>query len=437
MAKQFNLLLIDDDYTIAEAIRPILPKHWRMNYSRELSPALEQIFFHSAMIDMHLEPHHSPPLGPKVIRQLKSLQPQTEVIGISGDLTVSLMEEALREGASRFIAKPLFTEEVLEALQKIEALWELRWLQSNPQRGVQTWIGHSPASQRVLSTLANLRGEKGPILIQGETGTGKEVVARLLHAQEPDRPWVAVNIASIPENLFDSELFGHIKGSFTGADQNKVGLAEAAQGGDLFLDEIEALGSNQQVKLLRFLESGEIRKVGSTTTQKLNLRVICASNQNLQELVKQGKFREDLYFRISGHRIDLPPLRLRVEDIPELAQSFLSSSRVRSNKSFSEESLKLLMHYSWPGNVRELKRVCEQLSLSAPLPIIRPADIQRMLPVDFKSEAVSLADILAQYEAVIIKEYVSRLQDLDLVAEKLSIGKSTLYKKIKDYNIEI
>src|SRR5690606_4821239 len=175
--------------------------------------------------------------------------------------------------------------------------------------------------------------------------------------QEGERPFIAVNMASLPDNLFESEMFGHMKGAFTGADQNKVGLCEAAHGGDLFLDEIEALSPAHQAKLLRFLESGEVRRIGAKETIQVDCRTISASNQNLEKMVRDGEFREDLYFRLCSHKILLPPLRQRKEDIAELSQYFLDLEKPRRNKSFSEDGLKALTEYHWPGNIRELRRV--------------------------------------------------------------------------------
>ena len=195
-----------------------------------------------------------------MIADLRASDPHLEIVAISGDLDRELMEACLRAGAGRFLAKPLSPEEVCLTLEKIEALHLLR-LATARGGSPAPWIGEGPASQGVRRQIAALRGEGGPILIEGESGTGKEVTAALIHAQDPGRPFVVVNVAALPEQVFESEFFGHVRGAFTGADQNKMGLAEAAHGGDLFLDEIEALPMAQQAKLLRFLENGEVRRV--------------------------------------------------------------------------------------------------------------------------------------------------------------------------------
>ena len=228
----------------------------------------------------------------------------------------------------------------------------------------------------------------------------------------------------------------------------KVGLAEAAHGGDLFLDEIEALPLSQQVKLLRFLETGEVRKVGSKEATLVKARVIIATNQNLSELVKVGKFREDLLFRISGKKITLPPLRERKEDIKDLASFFLSLEKPRANKTLSAEAAEALTDYAWPGNVRELKRICEQISLTSPLPVIRAEDVLSFLHVHSEGLHPSLTDSPADlskglahwvelYESTLIRKALSQSKDVDSAAELLKVSRSNLYKKIKDYNIEV
>lgn len=441
-AATFHLLVVDDDSLIVDSLRLILPSNWTMTHVKDSKNLDGKLTFHAAFVDMHLTQDTKFAEGPKIIKMISEQNPKIELIAMSGDLSMQLMEQCLDNGAKKFLAKPLQADEVLASLEKIEALWMLR------KRELQTtsdyrWIGSTPASERIKKQIADYRGESGPILIEGETGTGKEVVAHLLNQQEINRHFIAVNIASIPESLFESELFGHVKGAFTGADSLKIGLTEAAHGGDLFLDEIEAMPITQQVKLLRFLESGEIRKVGAKDSQQIKTRVIVASNQNLSELVREGKFREDLLFRLNGKKIKLPNLMERAEDIIELAKYFISHYRPRTNKTFSPEALSALKNYTWPGNVRELKRVCEQLILTCPLPIVRASDVEKLLSsndsipknssLDFN---MGLAKLIENFEASTLAQAINQMKDLEKVAQTLQISKSTLYKKIKDYQIE-
>lgn len=438
----FHLLLVDDDPLIADALKLMLPPNWRLTAVRDAKFLDARMMIHAAFVDMHLT-SNTKAEGPAVIELLASHNPNTEIIAISGDLSMELMELCLKKGAKKFLAKPLHPDEVISTLEKAEAYWDLRQMDKRSRAANSSvWIGESPASLAVKKGIASLRGEPGPILILGETGTGKEVAFRILNQQEVNRPAVAVNVAGLTDTLFESEMFGHVRGAFTGAEQNKVGLAEAAHGGDLFLDEIEALSLASQVKLLRFLETGEIRRVGGKEITHVQARVIVASNQNLRELCKQGKFREDLLFRISGKTLQLPALRERASDVATLAKHFFDQQRPRNNKTLSPEALSRLQMYSWPGNVRELKRVCEQLALIAQLPIVRAADVDALLGgsqtgnerrYDLNS---GLDQLVAEFEAQVIQQALQASPDVDSAAQLLKISRSNIYKKIKDYGIQ-
>ncbi len=441
----FSLLIVDDDNLIHQALKMCLPAHWKVHSAFTMESVQFERFYHAAFVDMHLEPGKGP-VGPQIIEKLLKANNQLEVVAMSGDLSRPLMESCLKVGAQRFLAKPLMPEEVQLVLEKIEALWTLRSFDPNSDRHSTRWVGSSKASQNIRKRIADLKGETSPVLIEGETGCGKEVTARLLHEQEGERPFIAVNLASIPENLFESEMFGHVKGAFTGADQHKVGLAEAANGGDLFLDEIEALPLTLQAKLLRFLESGEVRRVGAKDSTHVKVRVIGASNKPLDKMVADGEFREDLLYRLASQRIQLPPLRDRSEDIAELAQHFLQSERPRRNKTFSDDGVEALQKYNWPGNVRELKRVCEQLSLVSPLPFIRDEDVAAWLkpaatPAGAPSYTVidfnkGLGALVSGFEAHVIRSCLKQTQDVETAAQVLQVSRSNLYKKIKEYNID-
>jgi DNA-binding NtrC family response regulator len=438
----YHLLVVDDDLLIHQSLKLVLPAHWRMTGVQDAKLLDSKMMIHAAFVDMHLTKGRATAEGPEVIAKLNQTNPQIEIVAMSGDLSIDLMEKCLKNGAEKFLAKPLMPDEVLSTLEKIEALWMMRALESRGAQHQMRWVGQSSASQEVKKSMASLRGEDGPVLIEGETGTGKEVAFKILNQQENSRPFISVNIASIAENLFESEMFGHVRGAFTGADAMKIGLAEAAHGGDLFLDEIEALPLAHQVKLLRFLESGEVRKVGAKETTLVKCRVLCATNRKLVDLVKEGKFREDLLFRISGKKLVLPPLRERTSDIQELAEFFVHNQKPRINKQLSPEAIQSLQNHPWPGNVRELKRVCEQLALSSPLPVIRKEDVDRLLnsaaTMDAKSFDLGkgLAKLVEEFEAQVIKKSLEQSPDVDSAAETLKISRSSLYKKMKDYEIE-
>jgi DNA-binding NtrC family response regulator len=428
-----KLLVVDDDRLVFEGIKLAVPNTWKITFSDSLV-AIPNEMFDAAVVDMHLTPGLKSPEGLAAIAGLVQRQPNLEVIAMSGDLNTELLENCLKAGASRFLPKPLSPEELRLTLEKIEAFWLLKRASLRPSAGVTQWIGGSAEANRIRREIANLKSETVPVLIEGESGTGKEVVATLLHNQEPERPWVSLNVAAIPSNLFESEFFGHVKGAFTGAEQNKMGLAEMADKGDLFLDEIEALPLEQQAKLLRFLESGEVRRVGAKNSTRVNVRVIAATNRNLNEMVKRNEFREDLLWRLQGNKILLPALRQRKEDIESIADYFISLQRPRYNKKLTPEAAIVMKSYDWPGNVRELKRICEQLCINSPLPLIRPTDVQRILP-ESADLSLGLDALLQAYETQILRSSLESAQDVEEAAKLLKISRSTLYKKLKDNEI--
>lgn len=437
-----NLLVVDDDSLVRDSIKISLPENWQAHTFENPKDIPKHKHFNAAIVDMHLSGNTDVAEGVDVIASLRKSDPHLEIIAMSGDLDRELMEACLKAGASRFLAKPMNFDELKITLEKIEAYLLLQGARGRSQN-TTAWVGNSKSSQNLKKIIADMTGEAGPILIEGESGTGKEVTSQLLHQQRSNAPFVPVNVAGLSESLFESEFFGHVKGAFTGADQNKMGLAEAAHGGDLFLDEIEALSLNMQVKLLRFLESGEIKRVGAKESIHVKCRVILATNQKLENLVEEKKFREDLLWRINGKKISLPPLRERKADIPQLAKHFLGQDRVRK-KEISPEAIEALESYEWPGNIRELKRVCEQLLVSCPLPIIRAEDVDGILKpqsstsvnsssIDFK---MGLPDLIKNYESFAILTALEKYKDIDETAKILKISRSSLYKKIKDHNID-
>lgn len=436
----FNLLIVEDDSLLMSTLKLMIPEQFKVYSAQDPDMIPDHVFFHAAIIDMHLKTKNTEPAdGPAVMSTLSQKNPQIEIIAISGDLTRDNMHLAMKAGSQRFLAKPINPEELELVLAKALAWCQLLYPSSENRTGL---VGESESSQSLKKQIAQLKKEPGSVLIEAETGSGKEVVARSLHQQEGPRPYVVVNCSALTETVFESEFFGHVKGAFTGADQNKIGLAEAAHGGDLFLDEIEALPLSQQAKLLRFIESGEVRKVGDKSSTHVNVRIIAASNEPLEKMVNQKQFREDLYHRLAQHRITIKPLRERPHDLADLAKYFLDLQRPRYNKVFSEEAIQYLKTYSWPGNVRELKRICEQLCLISPLPIIEINDIRKVLPEQFQAinstetySKSNLSDFLNEQEKLFLTFHLKQNSNLDDVCHKLQISKSNLYKKIKDYGI--
>lgn len=442
-SEKLKLLVVDDDNLVIQTLKMALPEQWYLRGVNSLNEIPADESFDAAFVDMHLTGDITKPEGIKVIKHIGENFPHTELVAMSGNLDREIMEQCLKAGATRFLAKPLGKEEVNLVLDKIEALILLKAAQTRASHNVTPWIGESDLSQSIRRQLAELKGEAGPILIEGESGTGKEVAAQLLHHHDSTRPFITVNAAAIPETVFESEFFGHVKGAFTGADQNKIGLAEAAHEGDLFIDEIEALPLSQQAKLLRFLESGEIRRVGGKDTIKVKVRLIAATNRNLEDMVEKEQFREDLLWRISGKKLLLPPLRERKSDVPELAKYFLDKERPKRNKQLADDAVDALQSYDFPGNVRELKRVIERLSISAPLPIVREEDVLNIVQPNKSSGSSTqdidifkgLAGLLADFEKQVIEKTLEKQKDVDEAAKILKISRSSLYKKIKDHGL--
>jgi len=439
-----NLLIVEDDQILATSLKMMAPDGFKVYLVQKPELIPDHVFFHGALVDMHLTVQsHSEPDGPIVIQKLIKKNPQTEIVAMSGILDRALMEKAIKAGAQRFLAKPLLAEEVIAVLEKIEAYWNLRQFTYEKFSTKNHLVGKSHETDLLRKKIAQLKMERTAILIEGETGTGKEVVAQLIAGQDGQKPFVSVNCSAVTDTLFESEFFGHVKGAFTGADTNKIGYCEAAHGGNLFLDEIEALPLNQQAKLLRFIESGEFKKVGGKENQFSQTRIIAASNIPLKTLIADKKFREDLYFRLSANLIEIAPLRNRQDDIFELANYFIDLEKPRRNKELDPEAIEVLASYSWPGNVRELKRICEQLVLTSPLPIIRSDDVRNLIfrpnttaSVEEFDHTQSLEYFLNTKEKQFIENSLQKTKDIEKSAELLKISKSNLYKKIKDLGIQ-
>jgi two-component system response regulator PilR (NtrC family) len=309
--------------------------------------------------------------GLELLRAVKAEAPETVVIMVTAFATTETAIEAMKEGAYDYLTKPFKMDEVRlvvqKALEKKSLTVENRRLRSElrTQAKKRVLIGNSPAMQRVYDLMAQIAETRTSVLVCGESGTGKELVARGIHelSERRDKPFVAVNCGAIPENLLESELFGHVKGAFTGAVQNKAGLFETASGGTLFLDEVGELPHGLQVKLLRALQERSIRRVGGNHDQAVDVRILTATNRDLHADAQAGRFREDLYYRLNVIQITLPPLRERMEDVPLLVSHFVDKyarEQGRGPCRFSDAALALLLAYEFPGNVRELENTVER-----------------------------------------------------------------------------
>ena len=358
---------------------------------------------------------------------------------------------AMQKGAYDYVQKPFRAEEVVLAVRKAAEREKLRAKveeledQLSTIRGADDIIGHSPSIRAALDMARKVARHPSTVLITGESGTGKELVARLVHKSSPraDKAFVAVNCGAIPETLLESELFGHVKGAFTSADRDKIGLFEEANGGTLFLDEIGELPAALQVKLLRALQEGEVRRVGATTSQRIDARVVAATNRDLSVDVASGRFRGDLYYRVNVVTIRLPPLRERSQDVPELALHFLRLYNARLGlkvESISPPAMRTLIDYAWPGNVRELENVIERaLVLSAGSTIERDHLSDIISPAATAQPASDDFSVKRQTEALertLIRRALERTKgNRTRAAQLLDLSHRALLYKIRDYEL--
>ena len=365
-----KLLFADDERSLQELMRLELP---RMGHEVTVCPdgatalaALERNVYDCLLVDLDMPGAN----GLDVIARAKQLASDTEAVILTGKSSLETAVTALRYGAFDYLTKPCKLADLGAVLrrvaQKRELTYKYRALKQRLERleGPSQLVGDSPSMEAVRRMIAKVAPTNSTVLIWGETGTGKELVARALHDQSlrADMPLVPINCGALPENLIESELFGHRKGAFTGADEHRTGLFQVANGGTLFLDEIGELPKAMQAKLLRFLESGEIRRVGDNESLTCDVRVICATNRRLDHMVTTGDFREDLWFRINTFEILLPPLRERIDDILPLARHLVARKGARPHADddlFSSEAIEALRQHDWPGNVRELANVVE------------------------------------------------------------------------------
>ena len=386
MSNQANILVIDDEESMRDSCRQALSRDGhRVEVAGDGLKALAEL--EKASFDLVILDLKMPGLsGMEVLKRIKEDDPEAIVIVITGYATIESAVEAMKRGAYDFIPKP-FTPDGLRmivgrALEKRELALENVLLRTELKlgTGAEVLVGQSKSMKKVEDLVLKVSPTDSTVLICGESGTGKELVARAIHRQSSrkDKPFVVVDCGSLVENLFESELFGHIKGSFTGATATKYGRFELANGGTLFFDEIGNISMNIQTKLLRVLQEREIAKVGSSQVIKVDVRIIAATNKDLQKGVKQGVFREDLFYRLSVVPITLPPLRERSDDISLLANHFLKKynrKRKKNIRAISNKGMQALVKYDWPGNVRELENAIERAVVLAENHVIGPSDL--------------------------------------------------------------
>ncbi|MFH1809577.1 MAG: sigma-54 dependent transcriptional regulator [Pseudomonadota bacterium] len=448
-----TILVVDDERNIRRTVRMVLEGEGYRVEEAESAEAIDAVLARRPVDLVILDVKLPGEDGLSALRRLRERLPQLPVIMVSGHASIADAVEATRLGALDFFEKPLDRDRVLLAVrnalerasleEQVEALAQATLASEEIEL-----IGDSPAMQRLKEAIRKVAPTPGRVLVTGESGTGKELVARAVHAQSrrASGPFVKVNCAAISPGLIESELFGHERGSFSGAERRKRGLFEVADGGTIFLDEIGDMSLPAQAKVLRVLQTGEFSRVGSEASLEVDVRVIAATNSDLEAKVKHGEFREDLYYRLAVVPIETPPLRTRREDIPQLARTFVARF-CRDNrfetKTFSDDALVPMGHYSWPGNVRELRNICERLVIMAGDPITR-ADLPREIcapgadTLDLASLGeLTLRELRDKVERALI---LHRLEQLDWnvtrAAEVLGIERTNLHKKLKQLGLK-
>ncbi len=447
-----DILLVDDEKSVRSTLAVLLQKNgYRVQESSNGENAIEKLkgqFFDLVLTDLKMEPVD----GIEVLKRAKEINPSTEVVMMTAYSTVESGVEAIKLGAYDYIQKPFEKDEFLiivgKALERKELLTEVEHLQNELKEKYrfENIIGSSKEMFDVLSLVSKVSKTDSTILISGDSGTGKELIAKAVHvnSRRKHRSFVTINCGAIPENLQESELFGHVRGAFTGAIRDKRGLFQEADGGTLFLDEVGETALSTQVKVLRFLQDGEIRRVGDNEPLFVDVRLIAATNKELPKLIEEGKFREDLFYRLNVIPIHLPPIRKRKDDIPLLVNHFMKKYVEREHKnvvSISPEAMKMLTGYHWPGNVRELENVIERAIIltnrNTILPDDFPASIRdshkRTQDVEVDLEEKTLEDV---EKHTILKTLEKYSWNQKQASEILGISTTTLWRKLKLYGIE-
>ncbi len=437
-----RILVVDDETDIRESLAKLLEKK---GFACDAAGSGEEAIdcFEADPYDVVITDIRMPGMsGLDLVNQIKERMPDTIVLLMTAHASLDTAIEAVREGASDYLTKPVRLDNVVHKIRTLLRLRDLEWenrilrLEKGPVSYFDEIIGESRSIQEIKEAIRRIGPLMGNVLIDGESGTGKELVARAIHAASSGRrgAFVVINCGSIPETLLESEFFGHGKGAFTGADRDRDGLFQEARNGTLFLDEIGELPLMLQPKILRAIETKEIRPLGTTRTIPIDVRIVAATNRDLEAMVRDSAFREDLYFRLNVFAIRVSPLRERVMDIAPLARSFLEKDRAELRspvREISAEAMTALEAYPWKGNVRELHNVIQRVLITATRPVIDAALVERLLGAG-RTRDRNLKQALRDFERHHILRVVEESDgDKHLAAERLGISLASLYVKLK------
>ncbi|HEX6891576.1 MAG TPA: sigma-54 dependent transcriptional regulator [Chryseolinea sp.] len=449
-----NILIVDDDEHVLLTSKMIL-KNFFEHIDTLLSPKtlesnLKQTDYDVVLLDMNFKAGvTSGNEGIFWMNRIRQISPQTQVVMQTAYSDIELAVKSIKEGAVDFLPKPWDKEKlvatVINAYQQARARKENRELKSRHKalqhhlnQNHQVFIASSAAMENVVHAMQQVAATDANVLLLGENGTGKEVVARAIHNQSnrAEEAFISVDLGSVPATLFESEMFGHEKGSFTDAKETRIGKFELANKGTLFLDEIGNLSAELQIKLLSVIQSRSLTKIGSSKVVQLDVRIICATNAPIYEMVKNGTFRQDLFYRVKTIEIKLPPLRERREDIPLLTKYYLEEFSRRYNKvvELDDALLQKLSNYTWPGNIRELQHAVERAVILGKGPLLKAEDFQLSPTVESDTGPATLN--LSDVEKDVIKHALKKCKgNLTKASEELGIGRTTLYRKIEEYGL--
>ena len=449
MGEQLQILIVDDDKSICRWLNAVLAAEGYQcriaNSCEEAEPLLRKDTFQLALLDIYLGDKN----GLEFLEKLKGLQPDCNCVMMTAHASVETVARSVAKGALEYLSKPLLIDDLLAVVRRIETLPQLPAKAPRETFSPDTAIvGRSPKMLEVYRAIGRVAPSTASVLITGASGTGKELVARAIHehSRRAGKPFTPINCGSFPETILESELFGHEKGAFTGADNSRAGLFEATNGGTLFLDEICETSLSFQVKLLRVLQEQQVRRLGSNNFTPVDVRIVAATNKNLGSLIQSGEFREDLYYRISVVTIELPSLEERLEDIPLLVEHFLARFNQRNQRhvTISEDAVRRLTSLRWPGNVRELENLIERLAIFTATGQITTEEVEQEhtqrsgAATGLENLSSTLGGKLQEIERQEILRVLREAKgNKSLAARMLGIERKTLYEKARRLAIDL